>query len=48
MAAPPSIYGWGIGYTKNHDPDELIQTIQAKVIAPAEQKVKALMEAKNR
>jgi hypothetical protein len=40
-------YPWVLEVCQYHDPDELIQSIGAKVIAPAEEKVKALMEAKN-
>ncbi len=41
-------YPWVLEICRYHDPDELIQSIQTKIIAPAEEKAKALTEAKNR
>lgn len=43
-----SKYPWVLTIYKYKNLDELIQSIEAKVIAPAEEKAKALIESKNR
>ena len=39
---------WVLEICRYDDPDELIWSIQTKVIAPAEEKAKALIEPRNR
>jgi hypothetical protein len=41
-------YPWVLEICRYHNPDELIQAIPTKVIAPAEEKAKAFLEAKNK
>lgn len=41
-------FPWVLEMCRYHDPDELIQSIRTKVIAPAEEKAKAMMKNKTR